>query len=248
MKTPGIFLAFLLMCAFVVSCEKKDLATDQEIKDLESEFTIPEIPEEIASFMTEEDMALFNQGPGEAFLSEPALKSSNKWRSKWQGRWHPVLMKLGYDLQFYPVSSCEPGQGIPCFNLDGTPTGACPEGPGGITGIAIAEGEWFCRSVYSEYVPVFCLPDHDGYGEGFYELECGTLQMEAENLPFQFDEEGNSWFRRNGRYIGDQSTGCFEGARGWEIAIIYTAAENNPAISPTGQGYGTAIIFGWVFY
>ncbi len=244
MKTFRFLLAFLLMGVFVISCEKRDLATDQEIKDQDEEFTIPEIPEEIASFMSEEDIALFNQGPGEALLSEPALKSSRSWR----GRWHPVLMKLGYHLQFYPVSSCVTGEMIPCYNMDGTPTGACPSGPGGVTGITYAEGKWFCRPVYSEYVPVFCVPDYAGYGQGFYELDKGTLYLEAENLHFHYDEEGNITFRRNGSYYGDQSTGCFEGARGWEIAIIYTAAEDDPGNSPTGQGYGTAIIFGWVFY
>jgi hypothetical protein len=110
-----------------------------------------------------------------------------------------------------------------------------------------ASGKWFRQDVYSEYFPVFCGPDFSGYGSGYYQLEDGLLFVEAQNGPFQFDEEGNSTFYRKGKYLPNQNTGAFEGAIGWEITIIQTLAEDNPENDPQGLGYSTSISFGWVY-
>jgi hypothetical protein len=224
------------MCLFVVSCEKESADPVQDLSDQLPDFEVPEIPDEIASLMGKDDLKLFKEGPGDTFLAESAVKSTRKSHCKW----HPVLMKLDYHLQICPISSCDTWSGTPCFPPDCIPMGAC--------GFTNADGNWFFQQVHSEYYPIFCFPDYAGHGEGFHQIETGMLKLVGENTPFKIDEDGNSTFRRIGRYVGDQSTGIFEGARGWEIMISYTAAENSPSNSPTGQGQSTVILFGWVYY
>ena len=235
MKTYRSFLCLILMGLFVVSCEKESTLPIQDAPAELPEFTVPEIPDEIASFMSEDDLILFIDGPGHSYLDETSTKLARR------GQWHPVLMKLEYDLQIWPISSCDTWSDSPCFPPDCMPMGAC--------GFTVAEGEWLFRPVHSEYYPVFCLPDYAGHGEGFHQLgKKDMLKLKGENTPFDIDEHGNSTFRRYGHYLGDQSTGKFEGASGWEIMISYTAAENSPNYPPLGQGQSTVIIFGWVYY
>lgn len=236
MKTYRILSILLFVGLFMFSCEKESADLIQDRSGLEPEFLVPDIPDEIASLMNEDDLILFTEGPGDAYLSESALKSAGKSH----GKWHPVLMKLEYHLQIWPISSCDMWSGTPCFPPDCMPMGAC--------GYSIADGKWLFRPMHSEYYPVFCFPDYAGHGMGFHEFAGDKLKLAGENTPFEFDEEGNSSFRRYAHYLGDQSTGQFEGARGWEIMISYTAAENSPSNSPTGQGLSTVIIFGWVYY
>lgn len=221
------------MGLLVVSCEKESLEPVQELSDQNTEFTVPDIPEDIAALMSEEDIALFKAGPGEIYLSESALKSS---RSK-HGRWHPVLMLLEYHLQIWPINSCDTWTDVPDFD---SPMGAC--------GVTSAKGYWFFQYVESMYFPVFCYPDYAGHGQGFHETAKGMLSFVGENTPFQYDDQGNATFRLNGKIVGAQSTGIFKGARGWEIMISYTAADNNPGNSPTGEGLSQTIAFGWVYY
>lgn len=236
MKTLKTTAILILLGFFVFSCEKEPAEPAQDTPDQAPEFVVPEIPDDIAARMNDEDIIRFKAGPGETFLSELALKSTRRSH----GRWHPVLMKLDYQLQIWPISSCDTWSGTPCFPPDCMPMGAC--------GFTTADGNWFCTPLHSEYYPVFCFPDYAGHGEGFHQTDGGMLKLVGENTPFNIDAEGNSTFRRNGRYVGDQSTGDYEGARGWEIMISYTAAENSPSNSPTGQGLSTVIIFGWVYY
>lgn len=234
MKTFRIFSTVILMGLLVVSCEKESLEPVQELSNQNTEFTVPDIPEDIAALMSEEDIALFKAGPGEIYLEEFALKSTRKKC----GRWHPVLMVLEYQLQIWPVSNCDTWTDVPDFV---SPMGAC--------GFTMADGNWLFKSVHSVYLPVFCFPDYAGHGHGFHETANGMLSLEGENTPFQYDDQGNATFRRDGHYIGAQSTGIFEGARGWEIMISYTAAENNPGIPENqGQGLSQTITFGWVYY
>ena len=248
MKAFKLSYFFFLAGLMVISCQKDSLEIVQEIAVPNQEFTVPDIPDEIASMMTNEDLARFQAGPGEGYLQR--LELGNARRN--HGRWYPVLMKLGYHLQIGPIvgASCEPGMFSPCFNENG-PTGApgCedPVNYIGAAGATVADGYWFSKAVHSMYFPVFCGPDYTGYGSGFYQLENGLLWLEAENGPFHYDENGNSTFCREGQYVGDQSAGMFEGAFGWEVMISYTAADNNPGDPANGGvGYSDVIIFGWV--
>ena len=117
-------------------------------------------------------------------------------------------------------------------------------------GATVGDGYWFAKEVHSEYYPVFCAAEnYAGYGHGFYALKNGTLSLEAESGPRNYDDLGNMVFCRKGNYIGNESTGIFEGACGWEIMISYTTPENNPGDPANmGQGFSDVIIFGWVFY
>lgn len=243
MKTTKAFSFVFILGLLAVSCEKENPEPVKEINDQATAFVVPEIPEDFAALMSDEDQDLFTTGPGEEYLEKSALKSGLSYR----GRWHPVLMLLEYHLQLFPVSSCIPGEVSPCIDFT-TGEYICPGPPAGYSGVTVADGNWFCYSIHSEYFPVFCLPDHEGYGQGFYQVGESFLWMRGENTPFQEDEQGNLTFRRNGQYSGEQSTGIFEGARGWEVMISYTAAENNPGNSPTGEGSSTVLIYGWVYY
>ena len=156
MKTFRIFSIVLLMGLVVVSCEKESQEPVQELSDQNTEFTVPDIPVDIAALMGEEDIALFKAGPGEIYLSESALKST---RSK-HGRWHPVLMLLEYHLQIWPINSCDTWTDAPCFPPDCMPMGAC--------GVTMADGYWFSKTVHSMYFPIFCFPDYAGQGQGFH--------------------------------------------------------------------------------
>lgn len=243
METLKVIFIFVFTGFFVISCQKETTTPVQKTQESDAEFTVPEIPDEIAIYMSDEDKALFRAGPGEEFLQDPTLKSFHLRK----GQWHPVLMKLGYHLQFWPVCSCEPGNVVPFLNPDGSPTGAC-DLPGGSAGITYADGYWFSKPVHAEYYPVFCAPDYDGYGTGFYQHKDSKLFLEAVNDPFHYDEEGNFTFLRKGHYVPGKSTGEFENSVGWEYTIIYTADENNPAKDPLGQGYSVSVTFGWVCF
>jgi len=246
MNRIKISYLFLLMGMFFISCENESIEPEVVSQESQEQFTVPEIPTEIKSMMSTEDLALFEAGPGKDFLNSEVNKSARGKR----GRWHPILMKLGYNLQIGPFvgESCE--SPIPCFDENG-PTGA--EGCNnlanyiGATGVTVADGFLYSKPVHSMYFPVFCFPDYAGYGEGFYQLENGLLWVEANNGPFHYDAEGNSRFRRIGHYSPSKSQGIFSGARGWEIALLYTAAENNPGTN-NGVGFSDAIIFGWAYW
>jgi len=234
MKTCKALLLVLTVMVLMFSCEKEAMDPVQANKDLEPTFAVPEIPDDIAAWMSEDDILRFMAGPGQEYNLESELKSARRCK------WHPILMKLEFHLQIWPISTCDTWSGIPCFPPDCMPMGAC--------GVTVADGNWFYRSVHSEYYPVFCFPDYAGHGQGFHETTQGKLWYSGENTPFKVDEAGNSTFRLHGRFSGDQSTGVFEGASGWEIMISYTSAENSPSNSPNGQGMSTVIIFGWVSY
>jgi hypothetical protein len=233
MKTFRIFSIVFLMGLLLASCEKESLEPVQDLSDQNTEFTVPDIPEDIAALMSDEDIALFKAGPGEIYLEESTLKSTRRKC----GRWHPVLMMLEYELQIWPINSCDTWTDVPDFVA-----------PVAVAGVTEAVGNWFFQHVESMYFPVFCFATgHAGHGQGFYELPKGKLFLEGENTPFEYDDDGNATFRRYDRFVGAHS-GIFEGARGWEIMISYTAEENNPGNSPTGQGLSQTIAFGWVYY
>ena len=243
MRPFKAFYLFFLMGLLVISCQKDTLEPVQEITEPTQEFTVPDIPDEIANLMSSEDLARFRDGPGVEYLDR--LELSNARRS--HGRWHPILMKLGYHLNFGPFvgESCD--NPVPCYGPAG-PTGepGC-ENPAnfiGITGMADGDGYWFSKQVHSEYYPVFCFPDYAGYGQGFNRLEDGMLWFQGESSPHNYDDEGNMVFYMKAGFVGDQSTGIFEGAFGWEIMISHTTAENIPS---GGTGYSDVIIFGWVY-
>jgi hypothetical protein len=246
MRPLKVFLFMLLMGLMVISCQKDATEPAQPVPSSDQEFVVPDIPDEIASLMSDEDMAMFKAGPGEEFTGKLSQDNARKAR----GHWYPVLMKLRYHLQFVPIGgeSCAPGDFTPCFGpgapADPTECLASIVGSAGITG---ADGYWFSKAVHSEFFPVFCGPDYTGYGYGFYQVDKGMLWIEAENGPVHYDNEGNSTFVRKGNYNPEQSTGCFAGAVGWEVAIMYTATEDNPANAPDGIGYSDVVIFGWVY-
>ena len=235
MKPFRIISILVILGLVVFSCEKQGPEPVQDLSDQDIEFLVPDIPDDIAALMSDEDIELFKAGPGDFYLEEPALKSKRRKC----GRWHPLLMKLEYHLQFWPISSCDNWSETLCFPTDCIPMGVC--------GFTIAEGNWFFKVVHSEYYPIFCFPDYAGHGQGFHETDDGKLSFVGENTPFHHDDEGNATFRLDGQIVGDASTGIFEGARGWEIMISYTAAENSPS-NPTGQGLSQTITFGWVYY
>jgi hypothetical protein len=255
MKNLRSLLFFALMGLLVISCQRDSVSPDAMNTMDEQEFIVPDIPDEIAEMMSAEDIARFKAGPGEEYLELQGTSNLRKAR----GRWYPVLMRLGFHLQFMPFGGESCGAPQPCFAPDPNnpsimlPTNApnCDYGKPpsglGLMGKTVADGYWFRHKVHSEYYPVFCLPDYSGYGSGFYQLDNSQLWLEAVNGPFQVDEEGNVTFIRKGNYIPGQSTGVFEGAVGWEVMISYTAIENSPSNSPDGSGYSDVIIFGWVY-
>lgn len=244
MKVLNLFTSLFFLSVLFISCEKDTIVEPEYSDQLVQEYEIPEIPEFIARRMSEADIIKFKAGPGEAFL-----KNENVERRR--GRWHPVLMFLNYNLQFVPIGgeSCQPGEFVPCFGLYAPedPT-ECLANQVGATGLTYASGKWLRENVYSEYYPVFCAPDYSGYGSGFYRVESNDLWVEGQNNPYNYDEMGNAWFYRYGNYNGNLSSGIFEGAYGWEIAIIYTPYETNPGSNPEGIGESQVVIFGWVRY
>ncbi len=251
MKLIKLLSFSLLAGLLIVACQDDAMSEmEQHSSAFTFEFEVPEIPQEMAAMMSAEDIARFEAGPGAEYL---AMTETPEARRGHRGRWHPVLMQLGYHLQFGPFvgESCE--SPIPCFGPTG-PTGApgCedPANYLGVMGKTVADGFWFSKTAHSEYFPVFCWPDYAGYGAGFYLVNGDVLWLEAENGPFNVDEEtGDMTFCRIGHYVGDQSSGKFSGARGWEVMLSYTAVENNPGNPANGgQGYSDVIIFGWVYY
>ena len=244
MRVSILFSSLLFLSVFLISCEKEVIIEPEYSEQAVQEYEVPEIPEFIANRMSESDIIKFKAGPGEEFLKYDNLRRP-------RSRWHPVLMFLNYDLQIVPIggSSCEPGEFVPCFGpyAPDDPTECLANIVGG-TGFTYATGNWLGDNVYSEYYPVFCAPDYAGYGSGFYSVESDQLWVEAQNEPFNYDEQGNSWFYRMGSYNGNLSSGIFEGAYGWEIAILYTPSETNPGTNPNGIGASQTVIFGWVRY
>ena len=146
MKTLRIISTAFLMGLLVVSCEKESLEPVQDLSDQNTEFTVPDIPQDIAVLMSEEDVRLFKTGPGDIYLEESALKSTRKRG----GRWHPVLMLLEYNLQIWPMPSCNTWSGPPSFPLTFQPMAA-----GGKTW---ADGSWLFTPVHSEYYPSSAFP------------------------------------------------------------------------------------------
>jgi hypothetical protein len=250
-----MFYLLLFVGLVMVACQKDELAIAEETMVEEALFTVPEIPAEIAALMTEEDRIQFEAGPGEAYLASTAVDFRNHPRA-WRPRWHPVLLRLDYNLQFGPIGGDCRGEFEFCFVPGSFPNPICfnPSGefaPVGVSGQTSATGYWRGRQpLLARYWPVFCGPDYDGYGEGYYELNEGedVLQLVATNTPFNELENGDSFFYRYGEYVGSTSTGMFRGAVGWEISRMYTRAENNPADDPMGLGSSEVITFGWVFY
>jgi hypothetical protein len=62
-----------------------------------------------------------------------------------------------------------------------------------------------------------------------------------------YDDVGNMVFYTKINFAGDQSTEKYEEARGWNVLIHYTTAENNPG-NNNGIRYSDVIIFGWVYW
>ncbi len=235
-----------LMGLMVVSCQKDALEPDPVTMNQSQDFVVPDIPDEIAAILSDDDIAKFQTGPGEESIRQ--LENSGA-RVK-HGRWHPMLMVLGYDLQFVPIGgmSCMPGDFAPCIVPGEPPDLECLANTVGSAGQTISDGYWLRKEVHAEYFPVFCAPEYTGYGFGYYQLKDGLLWLEAENGPFRYDEDGNFTFYRHGRFVSEKCEGTYEGAVGWEITVIQTLAENNPANDPQGIGYSTAVTFGWIYW
>lgn len=246
MKILKAFYVFFFVGLLVISCQKDTLEPIKDISDPTLEFAVPDVPADIANLMRVDDLTRFQAGPGESYLQR--LEQNNGRRS--YGRWHPVLMKLGYHLQFGPfVGECE--FPMPCYGPTG-PTGATgcddPAKFKGLAGLATADGYWFAKKLHSEYYPVFCAADdYAGYGQGFYALDDGTLWFQGESGPHNYDEAGNMVFCTEINFIREQCTENYEGAFGWNVLIHYTTPENNPG-NNNGIGYSDVIIFGWVYY
>ena len=246
MRILKVFYSILFTGVVITACQKDALDVIEDIPEPNQEFTVPDVPSEIAQMMSDEDLALFKAGPGDDYIQRSEFRNARRSH----GRWHPVLMRLGYHLQMVPIggTSCEPGQFQPCFGpgSSGDPN-ECLASVVGAAGMTVADGYWFFKPVHSEYYPVFCLDDYSGYGQGFYQVNDDLLWLEAQNGPFNYDEEGNITFCRRGHYVPGESSGKFSGAMGWEVMISYTAAENDPG-THMGIGYSDVIIFGWVYW
>lgn len=246
MKSLYVFFFLLLGVLIFSACEKTEIGILNEPIQTSEDFVVPEIPIEIEELMNQSDVDQFKSGPGVEYLN--AIQT----RKRHNGRWHPVLMRLGYQLQIAPIGggACEPGQFYPCFGPGAPPDPTdCLANIVGAAGITTADGYWLGRPVHSVFYPVFCLPDYAGFGSGFHEVNNDRVALEAQNSAFNYDDEGNSVFYRFGHYLPQQSTGVFEGAFGWEVARMFTAYEDSPS-NPTnnGQGFSFVIIFGWVYY
>ncbi|MCB0636035.1 MAG: hypothetical protein KDC54_05435, partial [Lewinella sp.] len=188
-----VHLVYLLLFAGLVfvACQKESVAITDEPVSEEPLYTVPEIPAEIAEMMTAEDRARFEAGPGEKYL---AMTEDNArfHPGIYHGRWHPVLLRLGYDLQFVPIGGDCQGDFEICFDQNGVPNPICftPQGefqPVGATGQTVADGYWKAHvPLHAVYWPVFCAPDYAGYGQGYYQVggQGNTLHLMAENTPF----------------------------------------------------------------
>ncbi len=230
----------------ITACEKEEITRIENTPEVAAEFTVPELPPEIEAMMPADELEKFKAGPGEKYLNQIRSRSWNG------GRWHPVIMQLDYFLQFAPIGySCAPGEFVFCVGPMAPPdinTPDCIANQVGMSGQTIADGYWFWKAVHAEYYPVFCGANGlAGYGNGFYALNNGSLALTAESTPFQYNDNGDIIFYRYGQYIGDQSTGVYEGAFGWEVSVMYTPAETYPD-PVTGQGASEVITLGWVHY
>ena len=247
------FLFLLLVFAGMLiytACEKTGIGPIEETPEYTQEYTVPEIPPEIAALMRPEDIARFKAGPGDEYLNAVRARSLFG-HSQGPARWHPIMMHIGYDLQFVPIAgiNCEPGNFHVCI------PGTCMDEPIGLIGETQGLGKWLGSDIYAHYTPIFCgITGWDGYGEGVYESIDDRLEGEhilvfsALHDPSYYDDEGNLIFYRHADFAAGSSTGIFEGAFGWETAIIVTTPENNPENDPYGQGYSEAVHFGWVFF
>jgi len=84
MKTIKALSFILFLGLLIVSCEKESPKPAKEINDQETAFVVPEIPEDIAALMSDEDQDLFKAGPGERYQEESTLKSGRNHRGRWQ--------------------------------------------------------------------------------------------------------------------------------------------------------------------
>jgi len=249
MKKLFFFVLLGVGLLFVSACKDTEVAPDIQSSQIANQFTVPDLPPEFAELMTPEVIARFEAGPGEEYIN--AVQSRSLFgHSQGPARWHPVVTHMGYNLQFVPLggTSCNMGDFIPCFG-PGAPADPteCLANIVGTGGVASGDGMWLGTDIHSEYYPVFCLPDADGYGEGFYQADEGTLWFSGTNTPHVYDDEGNKTFYLYATFVPDQSTGIFEDAFGWATAFIFTAAENDPALN-SGIGYSDVVMVGWVFF
>jgi hypothetical protein len=258
MRVVHLVYLLLFVGLVVVACEKDSVAVVDEPMVEEPLYTVPEIPAEIADLMTAEDRARFEAGPGEAYLAR-AEAAAARWRARpHRPRWHPVILKLDYNLAFVPIGGdCASGNFYPCFDETG-PNPACfppnqPPAFTGSTGYTYAEGYWRGHQpLFAEYWQTFCAPDYAGGGQGNYQVNGpdNKLFLSAYTTPMvPTPVLGNCvdfYFYRFGEYTGGE--GMFEGAIGWEISRIFTLAENDPGCDPNGLGLSTAVTFGWAYY
>jgi hypothetical protein len=264
MKLLHAFLLVLLVGLVFSACQQEseailDEVVPEEYTSLETSYDVPVIPEEIDRMMTEEQRTRFLAGPGEEFLvrAEAESMSDPSAKKKW-AKWHPVLLCLGYDLQFVPIGGDCEGAFYPCFGpgfLNGFNPLCFPNGPmhppayvSGAAGQTIADGNWFAKPIHAEYFPVFCGPDYEGYGQGFYLVDGDELKLEATNTPHTTLSNGDSYFFRHGNYVGNPNGGIFANAFGWELSYMFTNAQNNPNANPNGVGFSNVITVGWVYY
>lgn len=249
MKNLFLFLFLAAGMLLITACEETELNPAEPTPQIADQFTVPDIPADIEAMLSPEDIALFKAGPGEEYINAVRTRSLGG-HANGPARWHPVMIHMGYNLQFVPLggTSCDMGDFEPCFG-PGAPADPtdCLANMVGTGGIAFGDGKWLGSDIHSEYYPVFCLPDAAGYGEGYMEAEEGVLWFSGTSTPHIRDDEGDKTFYLFGTYVPEQSTGIFEGAFGWETAFVFTAAENDPEQN-NGIGYSDVVIYGWVFF
>lgn len=270
MRVIHLVFSLLFVGLVVVSCEKDNVAVMEEALVVEPLYTVPEIPAKIAELMTVEDRALFEAGPGEAYLAKAEEKAQPS-QSRYHARWRPVLLRLEYNLAFVPISvppggDCQNGEYVICLDPatgmpvpenipqcfpNGFPPDAVPNFSGS-TGYTYAEGYWRGDlPLFAEYWNTFCAPEYAGSGYGHYLVNGpdNKLNLTATTTPIVPTPVLGScvdfYFYRFGEYTGGE--GVFTGAFGWEVTRIVTLAENDPNCN-NGLGQSTAVTFGWIHY
>ena len=137
MKILKSYYLFLFVGLMVISCQKDSLDPVQVVDEPTTDFEVPTVPDEIASLMSDEDLAKFQAGPGEEYLQMPEFANGRRSR----GHWYPVLMKLGYHLQIGPIggTSCQPGEYQFCITPEG-PDFECLNAMVGAAGMTVTDG------------------------------------------------------------------------------------------------------------